>query len=541
MMKIAFQWALALSLVLGSLDARAADARKATPFSKGPYIQAPAPNTVAILWESPSNYTATVRFGRDRKLDQSIGPVVPRQLTGVSGTLASDKDGSVASTITTTRRTNVFYLYEAVLENLNPAATYSYSVELDGRASPVRRFKALDPEAKRVRFIAYGDTRSLPAIHERLARRFSANAPDFILHTGDLVARGEDYALWAKEFFSPLAGVIDHIPMFSVIGNHEHDCTNYLRYFRLPGAERWYSVDLGPVHVLALDFHFEDATDEQFQFARRDLLASKAPWKIVFMHEPVFNIGGHASAWGHKNYLPLFHEAHVDLVLAGHSHMYERFRPLAAWNTPGEWPITHITTGGGGANLHTSLAHPALLAHATTNHYMVFDVTRDTLRGRAILAGGQELDHFTFRKPDGQLAPKYLAQVLPEELVNLSVVIGPQLAGRAAAVPGPTNSANVTFSLAPLKKSPGPATLEIGLTPESARYYVLDPGPATAFMATAGGTNVVSVRVRSTGKQKVTEDKSHYLSPALVFQAKVKTEAGQTVAYGTKTRVVKSP
>jgi hypothetical protein len=53
----------------------------------------------------------------------------------------------------------------------------------------------------------------------------------------------------------------------------------YLFYMHLPGKDRWYSFDIGPVHLLALDFRYEKETDEQFAFARQDLLAAKAPWK----------------------------------------------------------------------------------------------------------------------------------------------------------------------------------------------------------------------------------------------------------------------
>ena len=60
-----------------------------------------------------------------------------------------------------------------------------------------------------MRFVAYGDSRSVPAVHAMLTRRYNKHSPDFILHTGDLVARGKDYALWSREFFGPAAGVID--------------------------------------------------------------------------------------------------------------------------------------------------------------------------------------------------------------------------------------------------------------------------------------------------------------------------------------------
>ena len=330
------------------------------------------------MWESTSepDQPANVRFGLNRRLDQ-ITDSVCRKMEGVS------KLQQV---------TNAFYLHEALLTNLRPGAMYSYQVEFSGQRTPVRQFRVLDPEASRGRFVAYGDSRSFPATHTALANRFAKHNPDFILHMGDLVARGKDYALWSREFFAPLANVIDHVPLFSVIGNHEEDGTNYLAHFHLPGKELWYSFDVGPVHVLALDYHFEGADTEQFRFAQADLMNSPAPWKVVFLHYPVFNIGGHAAGWGHTNYLPLFHSAKVDLVLAGHSHLYERFRPVTDPDDCEQWPVTCITTGGGAASLHASFDHPALLARKTINEYVLIEAT-SRARTTPIISG------FSFSTP----------------------------------------------------------------------------------------------------------------------------------------------
>src|SRR5437867_11148379 len=357
----------------------------ATPLiSKGPYIQAASPDTFVVMWESWTNLTGTVRYGTGKRLDQIAGVSSPRKMVGISRPNTNSTSSSASGGgrrpggTNAVSRTNIFYIYEATLPNLKSGKTYAYAVEFAGLKSPAHQFQTLDASARKSQFIAYGDSRSFPDIHAKLANRFRQHKPDFVLHTGDLVMRGKDYALWSREFFKPMANVIDEVPFFSVIGNHEEDGTNYLAYFHLPGKELWYSFDDGPVHLLALDYHFESSTNEQFRFAQQDLMNSRAPWKIVFLHYPIFNIGGHAAGFGHTNYLPMFHAANVDLVIGGHSHLYERFRPVLPPAGQTGSVITCITTGGGGAELHTSFAHPALLARETTNHYMFFEVTRDT-------------------------------------------------------------------------------------------------------------------------------------------------------------------
>lgn len=502
-------------------------ASAAGPFSKGPYIQFPAPGEVTIMWEGAQEAPGTVRFGVGEQLNHTVGPVLP------------ERKQSHTSKTSVLKSTNaVYYLYKAVLTGLSPATEYSYSVELNGTTIPARKFRTLDPHARSTSFIVYGDSRSDPKKHLAVTRNFARYNPEFILHTGDLVAKGTDYSLWSTEFFTPTAEVIDHIPFFSVIGNHEQDGTNYLNYFDLPGNKLWYSLDVGPVHVLALDFRYEKATHEQFAFAQADLLGCRAPWKIVILHTPVYNLGGHASAWGHAAYLPLFHQAQVDLVLSGHSHMYERFRPVVRPDEKVSWPITHITTGGGGANLHTALAHPALFSQETTNHFMVFEATANALKGRAIRIDGSLIDAFEIRKSAGRLDPAYVAQAYDEKALNLFYEGAPALTPKVAAVPTPSDPVDLQFVISPRKKA-SIAKFEITLTPEAARYYELIGAPLKATTPRAGKTNVVWAKVRSTGQTNVVQNSSKELVPALAFQARIKAREGSTLTYGTKAKVVK--
>jgi acid phosphatase type 7 len=532
-----------LLFVLANQGLRAAEAEP--QISKGPYIQVPGPGQVSIMWESPTNLPGTMRYGRGRDLNRKVEGIVPRRLKGVSS--ASKTNAIIIETnfvifhktrLLTTYRTNDYYLFEAILSGLKPGVSYSYDVSMDGLRTPVRSFRTLEPGAKEVRFIAYGDTRTKPKIHAALAGRFLAHQPAFILHTGDLVDRGKDYAVWSKEFFKPLADVIDEVPLFSVMGNHEEDGTNYLVYFHQPGNGLWYSFDAGPVHVLALDYRFEKTSNAQFKFASNDLMTARAPWKIVMCHHPMFNVGGHMAGWGHTNYLPLFHQAKVDLVLGGHSHLYERFRPVRATARPEEWPITCITTGGGGAELHASRDHPSLLSRETTNHYIVFEATRDALRGRTLRSNGTEIDRFELTKKRGAYAPDYLAGAFSEESLRLFYDIAPNLAGRADALPTPERPAHVLLTIEPRKKSSRPAEMEITLAPASTNYYELANGPLAVTVFPKGGTNQeVWAEVRTRGVKKITEEPGRVFGPPLLFQARITAEENQVMAFGGNSRL----
>jgi predicted phosphodiesterase len=506
-------------------------------FVKGPYLQAPGADTMTIMWESWTNSPAVVHLGLRGRPAREARLESPWMFEGISQYSTTNITDTGKTNVTKHSLTNSAFMYEVTLTNLQPGSLYYYSVELAGSRTPPKKFKTFGGNPDKVNFIAYGDTRSFPKIHARVASNFKKHSPEFILHTGDLVGSGKRYDQWGKEFFAPLAGVMDEVPLLAAIGNHEDDGTNYFRFLHLPGKERWYSFEVGPVHVLALDYRFQSETNEQFRFASQDLLGARTPWKIVMLHYPVFNVGGHDTAWGHKAYLPLFHEAKVDMVIAGHSHLYERFRPIAS-REKGDWPITHITTGGGGAELATSYQHPALVSRSATNHYIAFEATREAVRGRVFTAGGALIDSFEIKKPKGRPTPEYLASVYPEEWLNISFDASTNLLGRLASVPNATNSAKVMFTLAPLKTTPRSIDMEITLTPESARYYTLPEGPLRVTTPAEGGSNsIVWATISVTGKKKVTGAVGKELSPPLIFEARVKADDLETFAYGPHCRV----
>jgi acid phosphatase type 7 len=545
-------------LVLVGFTSFARPREEARGFLKGPYLQAPGSNTMTIMWETPFDAPGVVRFGEGRRLDQevrletpfampavtyySVTNIVAQPLTNQTPTVANPYPFEWKTNVSKVYVTNTVYLNEVTLSNLSPNTVYSYTAETESIASPLRHFHTLGAYAPRVRFIAYGDTRTQPKIHAALASKFKRYSPDFILHVGDLVAEGKRYDLWEKEFFGPLANVIDEVPILPVIGNHEEDGTNYLRYIHLPAKERFYSYDMGPVHVLALDYHYEKSTDEQFAFAEKDIMSSQAPWKVVMMHYPVFNVGGHGTGWGHTNYLPLFHRARVDLVIGGHSHIYERFRPIAAADGPDAWPITHITTGGGGAPLAGSYPHPALAVRAATNHFVVIDATESTLKGYALTTRNKVIDSFELKKVQGGYLASYYDQVYPELGMKMSYEAAGALAGTVKALPGTNGWTQVVFNISPLTRTGRPVAMEIELAPASAVAYELEDSLNVATPSLGGPNRIATVFVRATGKKKITtEGKEKELSPALSFRARLSTGAIEAAAYGPKCKLAPAP
>jgi len=492
---------------------------------------------MTIKWEAPSNIPSVVRYGLKGKTDREMPTQNPRPLTFEAVKMITNVSSSGEASITRIASTNTVYLFEVTLTNLRPDSVYSYSAECAGAQTPPKRFRTFARDQRKVTFIAYGDDRTNPNIHAAVAANFKRYSPNFILHTGDLVANGQRYELWGREFFGPLANVLDEVPLLPSIGNHEADGDKYVFYMRLPGKERHYSYDLGPVHVLALDFHFDKDTDSQFAFAKEDLMKSKAPWKIVYLHYPVFNIGGHATGWAHSTYLPLFHEAKVDLVVTGHSHIYERFFPIADETGADAWPITHITTGGGGAPLAASYPHPALAAWAGTNHFMLFEATATTMKGRAINTNNVVIDSFELSKRNGKPMPDYFAKVYPERALKLFWEAAPSMTASLASLPSTNSPALAMFTIRPLKK---PAQIQIELMPESATFYKIENEPLMVTTPSVGESNkVVWASVKAIGNRQTGIDgrSVDLVSPPMRFQGRIRVGSVDTLAYGQRCRV----
>ena len=113
------------------------------------------------------------------------------------------------------------------------------------------------------------------------------------------------------------------------LGNHDWvvGLAPYLEYFTLPGNERYYDVDLGLVHLYALDsdVHEPDGISpesRQAAWLKQRLAVSKACYDVVYFHHPAYSTADHGPT------LPMrwpYRKWGAEVVLAGHDHTYERF------------------------------------------------------------------------------------------------------------------------------------------------------------------------------------------------------------------------
>jgi hypothetical protein len=263
------------------------------------------------------------------------------------------------------------------------------------------RFRTAPPDARPFTFVALGDSGDGSREAAALAARVAAVPAAFLVHLGDLAyPRGTAAELDAR-FFRPFAAALTRLPLFPTPGNHDATRDSaYRAAFATPlEADRHYAFDWGPAHLVSLaTWALEDDADGAARWLADDLArAAGRPWRIVFLHEPLYGAGVKSTVPGLRERLgPILEAGRVDLVLAGHEHVYARTEPVCT-HVPGTG-VLHVTSGGGGADLGPGLSHPFFARTAAVVHYLRVRVGPRTLRLRAVALDGTLVDEVTLRR-----------------------------------------------------------------------------------------------------------------------------------------------
>jgi acid phosphatase type 7 len=184
-------------------------------------------------------------------------------------------------------------------------------------------------------------------------------------------------------------------------GNHEHaifGAAAYYEYFGKsagPPQKGYYSYELGEWHVIALNSEIVvngvfTAIERQAQldWLADDLKANKKKCTVAYWHHPRFSSGWHGSdrrievLWG------LLYDGGADLILNGHDHHYERFRPMSpAGLEDSTRGIVQILAGTGGGELRGLNPLVANSAAQVQGHFGVLKLTLGAEEWRSAFLG----------------------------------------------------------------------------------------------------------------------------------------------------------
>ena len=261
-------------------------------------------------------------------------------------------------------------------------------------------FRTSRGDGSPIRFSVYGDMRDGHEIHGQILKSIEKENPDFVVVTGDLVHRGTDEGDWQR-FFSIAGPLLANTPYYPVTGNHDLGETGNERkrmaeLFPLwpgppdRGKNHYYAFDVGFLHFVMLDSNAYDEPD-QLRWLESHLQNLKsrpmpkdrmgAPLErqtIVVTHDGPYSRGTHGgNEVARKQYLPLLRKYGVNLLLAGHDHLYQR------GNASG---LRYFVSGGGGAALYNikcgvknkrrCKVRDGMQHIAKAYHYINFEVSR---------------------------------------------------------------------------------------------------------------------------------------------------------------------
>lgn len=229
-----------------------------------PYLQDASPNSIYILWETEQAAESIVEWGLTDTLGlQTIG-------------LANASEGDAM-------------IHEVKLENLAPFTKYYYRVKTATSQSEIHHFKTppLASQEESFRLVAMSDMQRDGAFPDKYREIVEEGVIDYlsteiggdlvdnlalVMVPGDLVANGNNYNQWKQQFFDPSQALFSHVPVYPVLGNHEHNSTYYFQYFKMPEngsegyEEHWWHKDYGNVRIIGLDSNNPFSNQEQLDW-----------------------------------------------------------------------------------------------------------------------------------------------------------------------------------------------------------------------------------------------------------------------------------
>ena len=241
-----------------------------------------------------------------------------------------------------------------------------------------------------------GDTGTRTASQDRVARRMATEAEkepyDAFIIAGDLIYPNGNSALTQRSVIDPYKPVLEDATLVPALGNHDVESGEGMDILKRLGRDSaWYVEKIGPVRIIVLDSN-RIGNAEQMAWLRK-VLAEEQPadaWTMVVMHHSPYSAGEHGSDQNvQRQWVPLFEQADVPLVLTGHDHDYQRSKELDG--------ITYIVSGGG-AKLREAGRRDFTAVSASVLHYTDLQVYEDRIEGRAITHDGKTLDEFTIER-----------------------------------------------------------------------------------------------------------------------------------------------
>lgn len=309
--------------------------------TRGPYLNMATQHSVHIRWRTNVNANSVVNYGT---VDGSLTSMV------TDATLSTEHDVTLTGLLPDTK-----YFYS--IGNTNPAIqTLNAGSDYFFYTLPVKGVERLS------RFWAAGDcgnnTSNQLNVRNSYMQYMGGKHTDGMLLLGDNAYNAGTDAEYQTNFFPQYQdSLLRNVILWPAPGNHDYanngtrqndHAIPYYSMFTLPtagesggvasGTEAFYSYDFANIHFIALDsygkesntYRIWDTLGPQVVWLKNDLAANTQKWTIAYWHHPPYTLGSHTSEGEadlvaiRENFIRILERNGVDLILCGHSHVYER-------------------------------------------------------------------------------------------------------------------------------------------------------------------------------------------------------------------------
>jgi predicted phosphodiesterase len=215
---------------------------------------------------------------------------------------------------------------------------------------------------------------------------------EFVMMLGDDLYGGHDPIDYQNKFELPYKTLLDAgVKFYAVLGNHDTPNERFYKSFNMNG-QQYYTYKKSNVRFFALDSNY--MKPQQLAWLEKELQNSGSDWKICYFHHPLYSSGAfHGSATELRLLLePLFVKYGVQVVFAGHEHVYERVKPQNG--------IYYFTEGASGSLRKGNLRKTDLTAsgYDQDRSFMLVEIAGDELYFQTISRTGVTVDSGVIRR-----------------------------------------------------------------------------------------------------------------------------------------------
>ena len=410
--------------------------------TRGPYLNLATTNSIFIRWRSNTPTDSKIKYGGSSTsltLSKTDAVVTTEHIVQLTGLIANTK-----------------YFYSvgsSAITLQGDTGNYFYTHPTVGSTGPVRIWTIGD----------FGVNSNAQNLVRDAYRNYSGTTPTNVwLWVGDNAYSDGTDAEYSTNVFAKYPYQMKNMVIWPTTGNHDLHTSNaiaqsgpYFDSFTLPkageagglasGTEAYYSFNYANVHIISLesnDASFRTTGGNMATWLTNDLIANTQRWTIVYFHHPPYSLGSHNSDTEAEliemrtNIVPILENYKVDLVLAGHSHSYERsmmikghFGVESTFNSAtmavnagsGIYPASYTKSSPSfigtvyavcGVSGQLGLTSPGwphnAMYSSTVAVYgsLVIDVLGDRLDCKFLTYTGSTFDQFTIQKSGTPIAPR---------------------------------------------------------------------------------------------------------------------------------------